>query len=164
MALKNLYSDKSEEEVPSKLRRLRLGGINFSVDASLVRYDENQQLVVHTTRSDSLANHLHRNSGCAQSLRNFGSSLSSSGNKGTRNYMAPMAPSQWNGGGKIQQWRLSQCTTRLPSVMYAQRTVLYFTTILALKRNCSIDWTKEHDLDAYLASAELIIEQCDEPG
>jgi hypothetical protein len=27
-----------------------------------------------------------------------------------------------------------------------------------------LKWTKEHLLDAYLASADVIIDQCDEPG
>jgi hypothetical protein len=43
--------------------------------------------------------------------------------------------------------------------MYAKRKVLC-STILAWK---ILNWTKEH-LDAYLASADVIIVQRDEPG
>jgi hypothetical protein len=119
---------------------------------SLRRHGANQ--LASTTRSDSLVvNRSHRISGCEQSLlRNSGSSRLPYGNKGTRNYMAPMAQSQWDSRGKTQPRKKQRWCTRLPSVTYPQRTVLCFT-ILAL----------EH-LDAYLAYAAVIIDQRDEPG
>jgi hypothetical protein len=72
--------------------------------------------------------------------------------------MAPMAQSQWNSGGKTQRKRQRRCT-RLPSVTYPQRTVVLHHARIAV----ILKWTKEH-LDAYLASAAVIIDQRDEPG
>jgi hypothetical protein len=74
--------------------------------------------------------------------------------------MVLTAPSQWNNGGKKQQPRLWQCT-RLPSLVKSQTdsvVVLHHTRIDEI-----LKWTKEH-LDAYLASADVIIDQHDEPG
>jgi hypothetical protein len=67
--------------------------------------------------------------------------------------MVLMAPSQWNNEGKKQRLRLWQCT-RLPFlVKYPQRTA---------RINEILKWTKEH-LDACFASADVIIDQRDEP-
>jgi hypothetical protein len=55
MAPRNISSDKSV--VPSELR-LRLGGINSSVDAS-PRHGAYQSAGARTTRSDSPVNHSH---------------------------------------------------------------------------------------------------------
>jgi hypothetical protein len=129
MAQRNLSSDKSV--VPSKLR-LRLGGINSSMDASLRRHGAYQ--LAHTTRSDSLVTHSPQIGGCEQSLRIFRSfQLLQYGNKGMLNYMAH---SQGNSsrGKTPQQTRQRRCTTsRLPSVMYPHRTVLCFTMLALMK-------------------------------
>jgi hypothetical protein len=90
---RNLSSDKFAAP------KLRLGGINSSVDVSL-RHGANQ--LARITRSDSLVNHSHRTSGCEQSSRKFGCSRFPYGRNATRNYTALMAPTQWNSGGKTQ--------------------------------------------------------------
>jgi hypothetical protein len=74
--------------------------------------------------------------------------------------MVLMAPSEWNNGGKKQQPRLWQCT-RLPSVKYPHWTVLYFTMLASMK---FFKWAEEQHLDAFLTSADVIVDQRDEPG
>jgi hypothetical protein len=64
--------------------RLRLDGINSSVDESL-RYDKNPS--VRTTKSVNLANHSHLNSGCVLRLTSCGRFLLC-GNNAKRNCMA----------------------------------------------------------------------------
>jgi hypothetical protein len=75
--------------------------------------------------------------------------------------MVPTAPSQWNNGGKKQRPRLRAAVVYQPTigkVSQMDSIVLHHARIQEI-----IKWTKEH-LDAYLASADVIIDQCDEPG
>jgi hypothetical protein len=67
----------------------------------------------------------------------------------------------WNNGGKKQRPRLLWQCTRLPAIGNVSQTdsvVLHHARIDEI-----LKWTKEH-LDAYLASADVIIDQCDEQG
>ena len=62
--------------------------------------------------------------------------------------MVLTVPSQWNNEGKKQRLRLWQC-----KVSQTDSVVLHHARIKEI-----LKWTKEH-LDAYLASANVIIDQ-----
>ena len=77
---------------------------------------------------------------------------------GTRNCMVLMALSPWNNGGKKQRGtRLYQAI--IGNVSQTESVVLHHARIDEI-----LKWTKEHLLDAYLASADVILDQRDKPG
>jgi hypothetical protein len=65
--------------------------------------------------------------------------------------MAPMAPSQWNGGGKTATEAMAVYQATLGNVCPMDSVVLHHSRIEEI-----LNWTKEN-LDAYLASADVII-------
>jgi hypothetical protein len=75
--------------------------------------------------------------------------------------MVLMAPSQWNNGGKSETANeaVAVYQATIGNVSQTDSVVLHHARIDEILK-C---WTKEH-LDAYLASADVIFDQRDEPG
>jgi hypothetical protein len=74
--------------------------------------------------------------------------------------MVLMVPSQWNNEGKKQRLfeALAVYQSTIGKVSQTDSIVLHHARIEEI-----LKWTKEH-LDAYLASADVIIDQRDESG